>query len=463
MTGPKNPPDTRRQRPLNDKPVLDDSSCVLYVMSRDQRVNDNHALALAQAQALELGVPMAVVFCLLPGSGQRAREHYQFMLDGLKEVEADLKTVHIPFMVLIGSAEERLKGVLHHLTPQAVYFDFSPLRGPRRLHQAIADAADCAVYEVDTHNIVPAWIVSDKQEYGARTLRPKLQRLLSDFVAAAPAVVEHPHRWPGTVQPMAALQDRIDKVLQSIPSNGSDTGIFQSGEAAARKALANFVRQRLPRYADKRNDPTADAQSDLSPYTHFGQLSAAAAVREALEAAGQDGELQTSVDAFVEEITIRKELSDNYCYYNADYDKLAGAPQWARQTLDKHAADDRSWLYDRQQLIQAQTHDQAWNAAQIQMMRTGKMHNYMRMYWAKKILEWSVSPHEAVENLRYLNDFYHLDGGDPGGYVGILWSVAGLHDRPWGERAVYGTVRSMVYNGLARKFDIKAYERRWTA
>jgi deoxyribodipyrimidine photo-lyase len=154
---------------------------------------------------------------------------------------------------------------------------------------------------------------------------------------------------------------------------------------------------------------------------------------------------------------VRKELADNYCYYNGKYDSLEGAPEWAQRTLAKHAADPREFIYTLEQFKNAETHDEAWNAAQLQLTRTGKIHGYMRMYWAKKVLEWSKTPDEALTTLLYLNDFYHLDGGDPNGYVGILWSVAGLHDRPWGERPVYGVIRSMVYGGLKRKFNIQAY------
>jgi len=167
--------------------------------------------------------------------------------------------------------------------------------------------------------------------------------------------------------------------------------------------------------------------------------------------------LQNDADALQEELVIRKELADNYCNYNQDYTTLRGAPEWSRRTLQKHETDPRNYIYSLQELETASTHDLAWNAAQRQLTATGKMHGYMRMYWAKKVLEWSKDAQEAQQKLIYLNDFYSIDGGDPNGYVGALWSIAGLHDRPWGERPVYGTVRSMVYNGLKRKFDIEAY------
>lgn len=442
---------------LNDKPVLEAKSCVIYVMSRDQRLADNYALQVAQEQAIRLEVPLAVAFCLYPAAGKRSREHYEFMLAGLQLVEAELAKKNIAFIMLLGDGERRLKGLLGYLKPQAVIFDFNPLRGPRRLHRQIADIANCSVAEVDTHNIVPVWTASDHQEIAARTLRPKLKRQLATYLETPASVRRHPHDWPGTVQTMVQLKDRIAKLTSSLRANGSDISRFKPGEKAAAKALKEFVGERLEGYAEQRNNPTVNGQSELNPYLHFGQLSSAQAVRAVLEAVGERPALQADADAFIEEITIRKELSDNFCWYNEQYDQLAAAPEWARRTLDKHANDEREFVYELSEFEAAQTHDEAWNAAQRQLVRTGKIHGYMRMYWAKKVLEWSSTPQRALETLLYLNDFYHIDGGDPNGYVGILWSIAGLHDRPWGERPVYGVVRSMVYSGLKRKFDVQAY------
>ena len=446
-----------RIRKLNDKPIPAGKSCVLYVMSRDMRLHDNFALQVAQEQALRLEVPLAVLFVLYPRSGRRAREQYEFMLAGLREAEVGLAAKSIPFILLLGKGGGWLEEVLGQYAPQAVVFDFSPLRGPRRLHEAAAAKAGCPVVEVDTHNIVPVWVASDHQEVGARTLRPKLKRLLPEYLEAGRPLQTHPHPWKEAVRTLDQLQDEIRELVAAVPSNGTDISRFTPGEAAAQEALEAFIVRRLNGYADRRNDPTQDGQSDLNPYLHYGQLSSASVVRAVLEVAGAEPRLQPDADAFIEEITVRKELSDNFCFYNPDYDRLAGAPEWARKVLEKHRDDPREFTYDRRQFEAAGTHDPAWNAAQRQLVRTGKMHGYMRMYWAKKVLEWSPSPQDALETLLYLNDFYHIDGGDPNGYVGILWSIAGLHDRPWGERPVYGTVRSMVYNGLKRKFDIGRY------
>ena len=444
-------------RPLNSNPV--EGKCVLYVMSRDQRVADNFALVAAQQTALELHVPLAVIFCLQPHNPDskhpRAREHYQWMIKGLHHVEADLADVGIPFMMLIGKASERLSGMIHHTQPAAVYFDNNPLRGPRALQANVAKNNRTAVFVVDNHNIVPVWEASDKQEYAARTMRPKIHKQLPIFLVQPEKIQKHPHQWPGVVKTLSELKALINESVEQVPSNGQELTI-ESGEKAAAEALDSFVRDRLSGYADNRNNPSLDAQSELSPHLHFGQLWAGKVALEVMANANEKN--KSDVDAFIEELVVRKELSDNYCYYNQNYDNLNGAANWARETLIKHAKDPREYVYTKKQLERSETHDPAWNAAQTQLVKYGKIHGYMRMYWAKKVLEWTASPQEALDILQYLNDFYSIDGGDPNGYVGILWSVAGLHDRPWFERSVYGTVRYMNYNGLKKKFDIQAYQ-----
>ncbi len=452
-----------------------EGKCVLYVMSRDQRVQDNHALIAAQKHALAKKLPLAVVFCLLERSGYRSREHYAFMLSGLREAESHLRKLGIPFMLVIGDPKERLSGVMHHTEPDAVYFDFNPLRGPRALLAHLAEHTECgALYCVDAHNIVPVWKASDKQEFAAHTIRRKLHVQVGEYLVEPDVLTKHPYVWPGRVQSIDMLQERIDAVLQSIKPCGV-TSAFKSGEHAAGAALEDFIENRLHDYAQKRNDPTADSLSGLSPYLHFGQISS---LRIALRLRQEVGDLhiltsptmprsdiaskKASVDALLEELIVRKELSDNFCYYEKNYDALSGAAEWVQNTLRDHGDDPREHLYTYEQLETAQTHDNAWNAAQRQMTATGKMHGYMRMYWAKKVLEWTESPEQAITFLIRLNDTYSIDGGDPNGYVGILWSVAGVHDRPWTERPVFGKIRYMNYAGLKRKFDIESYCRQWS-
>lgn len=443
-----------RQKQLNDKPLSGD--CVLYVMSRDQRVADNHALLAAQQTALQLKLPLAVVFCLLPSTGNRSQEQYRWMLQGLGEVEKNLNMLSIPFMALIGDPKQTLGGMIHHTNPAAIYFDFNPLRGPRALQKSIADQAQCAVYVVDTHNVIPAWELSNKQEYAARTIRPKVLAKIADYLIVPGQAIKHPYVWPGIVKDLSTLSELIDELLEKVPSNGQKLSL-KSGEIAANKALKDFIANRLAGYHENRNDPSLDGVSGLSPYLHFGQLSSLRIAVEVESAVGEQPSLRLDADVFLEELIVRKELSDNFCYYNPMYDQLSGAAQWAQDTLAKHTADPREFIYSYKQFADAQTHDPAWNAAQKQLTVTGKMHGYMRMYWAKKVLEWSEDAQTAVGTLIKLNDFYSIDGGDPNGYVGILWSVAGVHDRPWFERDVYGSIRYMNYNGLKRKFNIEGY------
>jgi deoxyribodipyrimidine photo-lyase len=303
-------------------------------------------------------------------------------------------------------------------------------------------------------------IATQKQEVGARTLRPKILRVLGRYIEDTVQVQKHPIGWPGTFKKMAELTTQISDVLDSLNSNQTHI-LVESGESAARRALDDFIAYRLPGYAQNRNDPSQNGTSGLSPYLHFGQLWSGEVVQKAYQALQSNPLLQPDVDALVEELVVRKELSENFCYYQPRYDEIAGAPLWAQNTLLKHQTDLRSYLYSLEEFEQAKTHDPAWNAAQTQLTKTGCMHGYMRMYWAKKVLEWSESPKRALVTLTYLNDFYSLDGGDPNGYTGILWSIAGLHDRPWGERAIYGTVRCMVYDGLRRKFAIEEYIQAW--
>lgn len=450
-----------RVRPLNLPATEQHSQLhkpVIYWMSRDQRSADNWALLHAQELALQSQSPLVVVFCLTPQFLGATARQYDFMLSGLAEVATALNAKHIPFHLL--TSENPPKAVaefVHKHTVQAVVCDFSPLKVARGWKESLAELLeeqdDVSLYEVDTHNIVPAWLASPKQEYAARTFRPKIHKLLDVFLAQIPELQPHPHIAP------SELQAKIDwkAVRSSLSCDESVTKVswITSGQGAARAALAEFIDTRLATYATDRNDPTRNGQSNLSPYLHFGQLSAH---RVALEVQ------KTPHDstAFLEELIVRRELTDNFCLYNQQYDSLDGAPAWAQATLQKHLTDPREYTYTLKELETGNTHEPLWNAAQQEMVQTGKMHGYLRMYWAKKILEWSKTPQEAIKTAIYLNDRYQLDGRDPNGYVGILWSIAGLHDRPWFERPIFGTIRYMSASGAARKFPVDTYIRRFT-
>jgi deoxyribodipyrimidine photo-lyase len=419
-------------------------------MSRDQRVAGNWALLRAQALALERRAPLAVVFTLAPeflGAPLRA---YDFMGKGLAQVEARLSAAGIPFHLLFGPPEQTLPTFAARHRVGTVVTDFDPLRAKTRWKKSVADRLTVRLEEVDTHNIVPAWIASPKHEYGAYTLRPKLHRLLSEFLVEFPPLVRHPFPWAKKAP--VVDWDRAFARLKPDPRVGPVSWIAP-GEAAGAKTLGLFLKNRLEHYGKKRNDPTEEGQSDLSPFLHFGQVSAQ---KVALEVRRRAWDTESG-QAFLEELIVRRELSDNHCLYNPHYDSFEGFPAWAQKSLNAHRRDKRAFLYKRDDFEQAATHDPLWNAAQMEMIKRGKMHGYLRMYWGKKILEWSPSPKEALSTAIYLNDRYELDGRDPNGYSGIVWSIGGVHDRPWFDRPVYGQIRYMNANGCKSKFNVDGY------
>jgi deoxyribodipyrimidine photo-lyase len=231
---------------------------------------------------------------------------------------------------------------------------------------------------------------------------------------------------------------------------------FEGGTSRGMAALDRFIREGLDGYARRRNRPELRGTSRLSPYLHFGHLGPHTVVW-AVRGAGAPEE---DADAFLEEMIVRRELAVNYVTFNPRYDSLAGCERWALATLDSRRADPRPNLYGEAQFAGGETHDGLWNAAQAQMVKTGWMHGYLRMYWAKKILEWSPSPEAAFETAVRLNDRWQLDGRDPNGYAGVAWAVGGKHDRPWGpSKPVIGTIRPMSAAGCRRKFDVEAYVR----
>lgn len=432
------------------KPGEERRGPVAYWMSRDQRAHDNWALLYAQHLALKHQVPLLVVFCLAPRFLGATWRQYAFMLAGLAEVAQELAIHRIPFHLVRGEPGREIPKWVKALEVGLLVSDFDPLRLKRDWQETVRQALAIPVWEVDAHNIVPCWLASPKQEWAAYSFRPKIHRALDEFLTPFPSLLKHPF-------PAGETGTGVDapKLLDSLPLDRSVPPIawLAPGEQAAREQLQRFLSEKLASYDRDRNDPTRDGQSDLSPYLHFGQI---APQRVALEVR-KSKVPPAARDAFWEELIVRRELADNFCYYNRDYDRFQGFPEWARKTLDDHRADEREYLYTLAEFEAARTHDPLWNAAQLEMVHRGKMHGYLRMYWAKKILEWTPSPEEAQEVAIYLNDRYELDGRDPNGYVGIAWSLGGVHDRAWGERRVFGKVRYMSSKGTAGKFDVQTY------
>jgi deoxyribodipyrimidine photo-lyase len=440
--------DDQRIFALNEKPI--GTGPVVYWMSRDMRLKDNWALLHAQHLALEHKVPLMVVFCLTATFLEASLRHYTFMTEGLKELEKESKALNIDFALLTGNPDQELPRFCRETEAAVLIADFSPLRLSRQWKESIAKSVDIAFLEVDAHNIIPCRAASPKQEYAAYTFRPKAKKLLPQFLTDFPAIVKHTY---GKTKPDHGINWEAALKTITVDSKGSSITNYTSGEKAAHLAMEDFIENRLYRYETERNDPSKDGQSELSPYLHFGQLSAqriAYMVSQA-EAPG------VHTESFLEELIIRKELSDNFCFYNSNYDNPDCFPRWAGETLNDHLDDPREHIYQLEEFEAAQTHDPLWNAAQDQMVITGKMHGYMRMYWAKKILEWTETPAQAMEIAIYLNDCYSLDGRDPNGYTGIAWSIGGVHDRAWFQRPIFGKVRYMSYNGSKSKFDVNGY------
>ena len=427
---------------------------VVYWMTREQRVADNWALLLAQNFAMKHKRPLVVIFCLVPDYPAANIRHYGFMLKGLQEVEHNLQKLEIPFILLPGNPPETLARYLKKIKGAFLVTDFDPLRIKRFWQNEVAASMEGSFYVVDGHNIVPCWHASPKQEYGAYTLRPKLKKLLPGFLCDFPAIESHS---VGSKKISAAPVDWQKMYRYVTDHSVQEVDWLIPGETAARVTAERFVKEGLQNYIQNRNDPNLDGQSNISPYLHFGHV---APQRVAMLVNGSNIYAEAK-EAFLEELITRRELADNFCYYNENYDRFEGFPNWARKTLDEHRADKREYQYSRETFERGKTHDELWNAAQHQMVEWGKMHGYLRMYWAKKILEWSASPEQALKTALCLNDRYELDGRDPNGYTGIAWSMGGVHDRAWKERTVLGKIRYMSYAGCVRKFDVKQYIATW--
>ena len=428
---------------------------VLYWMHRDFRAADNWGLIRARHEALRLGRPVAVVFCLAESFLDATTPHFDFLLGSLPETAARLRQAGIPLVALRGSPGQEVARFAREHDAALVVTDFDPLRIKKRWIRDLLESCACAVDEVDSRNIVPARVASDRREFMARTIRPKISRLLPEFLDDFPDLDPHPHPWPGP--PPSLDVERLRASVRASRIEMPKTRL-KPGESAGLGLVREFLETRLPHYGH-RNDPNRDVCSDLSAHLHFGMISAQRVVLET-KSAGAGGE---NTDSFLEELVIRRELSDNFCLHTPEYDSVEGFPEWARETLHRHRHDPRPAIYTPEQFEGARTHDPLWNAAQTQMIKSGKMHGYMRMYWAKKILEWSPSAADALGTAIRLNDRYSLDGRDTNGYTGIAWSIGGVHDRGWTERPIFGKIRYMNYAGARRKFDVDRYVRTWTA
>jgi deoxyribodipyrimidine photo-lyase len=433
-----------RVQDLNEADVRE-GGYVLYWMQSSQRAEQNHALEYAVQRANDLDQRLLVVFGLTDDYPEANLRHYTFMLEGLKDAQEAIEKRGIEMVVREGSPEE--VALEAGKDASLIVTDRGYMRPQKKWRGKVAREADCLVTQVESDVVVPVELASGKQEHAARTLRPKIQEYLEDFlVALRPTRVEK--RSKNMREDGLDLSD-VEKVLDGMDldrSVGALSHLYKGGNSEAKKIFRRFLKQGLGDYDANRNQPQTDYVSHMSKYLHFGHVSPIWLVLQAREASAK----QNNIESFVEELVVRRELSMNFVFYNNDYDSYSNLPGWARKTLEEHKGDEREYTYTRKQLENAGTHDEYWNAAMKEMVHTGYMHNYMRMYWGKKILEWSNTPEHAYKTTLYLNNKYFLDGRDPNSFANVAW-VFGQHDRGWTEREVYGKVRYMSSGGLERK------------
>jgi deoxyribodipyrimidine photo-lyase len=440
-----------RVRQLNDRqPAAGDY--VLYWMQQSQRAAWNPALEYAIGAANRHGLPVVVGFGLMDAYPEANRRHYAFMLQGLREVERTLAERRIGFVIRRGNPDD----VAIDLAGRAalVVCDRGYLRHQKQWRKTVAEAVPCRVVQVEGDVVVPVEEASDRHEIAARTLRPKLHRLWDSYLTEPDeTAVERDAKTLGLRSDLDLSE--IERALDRLGLDGSVAPVrrFRGGTSAARERLESFLKSGLEGYAEGRSEPGACHCSQLSPYLHFGQISP---VEIALKIRAAGSGKADDRSSYLEELIVRRELSMNFVNFNEGYDRYDCLPEWAQETLRAHRDDRREPAYSMQRLERADTHDRYWNAAMSEMIHTGFMHNYMRMYWAKKILEWSATPEDAFATTLHLNNRYFLDGRDANSYANVAWTF-GLHDRPWPERAVFGKVRYMNARGLERKFDMRSY------
>lgn len=421
---------------------------VVYWMQESQRALDNHALEYAVVKANEMNKPLVVFFGLTSSFPEANERHYLFMLQGLQETANELEKRGIPFVIQQISPE---KGVLSiSKNASLTVTDRGYLRIQRQWRQYAAAHLRCPLIQVESDVVVPIKTVSQKEEYAAATIRPKIHKHLETFLL--PLTSEHLQRTYMKHHFESLDLSNISSIVSTLHLDHTvkPSSLFLGGTSHALRLLHRFMQQKLPLFTELRNDPSKEYCSYMSPYLHFGQISPLTIALK-IHATGC-----SNIGAYLEELIVRRELSMNYVYYNLTYDSFDGLPSWAKTTLLRHTQDLRQYIYTKDELEQAKTHDSFWNAAQLEMKHTGKMHGYMRMYWGKKILEWTKSPQDAFQIALSLNNKYELDGRDPNGFAGIAWCF-GKHDRAWKERPIFGKVRYMNNAGLTRKFNMKNY------
>lgn len=427
-----------------------DGACVVYWMQRAQRSWDNPALDLAVEAGNALGKPVVVFFAPVPFYPHANLRHYRFLTEGIPDI-AEAVTARKVGFVLRQYPDHSLLKFCEQVNPALVVGDENPLRETEAWRRKVTEQLRVPFCTVDADVIVPSRLLQ-KAQYAAHTIRPRLEKLLGTFLVQ-PANPSAKVAWkkPAAVASLAVDTDitegwTIDRTVGPVST-------FTGGAKEARRLLREFVEKKLANYAKQRNHPELDGTSRMSPYLHFGHISPLT-IALAVKAADAP---QADKDSYMGELLVWRELAVNLVTYHPEYDSFECGENWAHRTLAEHASDPRPIAYSEQQLEHAETHDPLWNAAQMQMVNGGWMHNYLRMYWGKKILEWTRQPSEAHRIAVTLNDKYELDGRDPNGYAGVAWAIVGKFDRPWFDRAIFGQIRYMSLASTGKKFDSKRY------
>ncbi|MDF1538244.1 MAG: deoxyribodipyrimidine photo-lyase [Candidatus Thorarchaeota archaeon] len=433
---------------------IQDGKYVLYWMQSAQRTDFNHALEYAIEEANRLEKPLLVYFGIDSNFPEATERSYQFMLQGLHEVSKKLTDRGIAYQFGIESPPTGVKRLSDNAVMIVVDRAYQKLQ--RSWRKEVSKTVKCPFVQVETNVVVPVETAYSKEAYSAGILRPKIHQHLDEFLTpVSERILEKSLTSPPEESiDLANIADVLDRI--KVNEDVKPVKEIEGGSEAARMALLRFIQTKLDAYPEDSNDPGKDNLSGLSPYLHFGQISPLEVALAILESDSSGSEV------FLEQLIVRRELSMNFVYYNDQYDSYRCLPEWAQKTLQNHLSDKRDYVYSLSEFEKAETHDSYWNAAQIEMLRTGSMHNYMRMYWGKKILEWCKTPKKAYEIALYLNNKYELDGRDPNGYAGIAWCF-GKHDRAWSERPIFGKVRYMNSRGLERKFDMDKYVKRVNA
>jgi len=446
-----------RVRLLNDRPEPDKARHVLYWAQMNRRADSNHALEFAAALANRRKLPLLVyegLTCTYPHASDR---FHQFILEGVPETAKRLRARGIGYVFYLRRRKKDANDVLYRLANDAagLVTDDYPAFVAAEHNSRVPDRVRVPYYAVDSSCVVPMRLL-EKKEYAAYTIRPKIHRMLDEHMRPVERIVpDLPYRGAPPEFHTEVAEESIPALVASceIDHGVKPSLSFRGGALEAERRLRLFLEGALSRYESERNEPSSHATSNLSPWLHFGHISS---LRVALETQLHAAENGLDCGAFLEELIVRRELAFNHARLATRPNSFDELPDWARGTLRKHTRDRRDPIYSRDQFEEARTHDKLWNATQTEMLLRGKIHGYYRMYWGKKVIEWSATPQEALETMVYLHDKYALDGRDPNTYANILWCF-GLHDRPWKERPVFGMVRYMSLGGMQRKTRVPAY------